>query len=128
MDGIERITTLETICSGIYYNLLEDDRKREDNWYSSYDLQHGLKHIIVDAVEYFIISYNPEGAWDKRVMDLIIKAYRPKTTLEQLNYLSRTIYSLLKIELGIFENGHRIAYRLENRVLRFHVLTPRRLG
>lgn len=127
MDGIERITTLEVICSSVYFNLVEDDRKREDPWYTSYDLQYGLKHIIVEMVEFFIITYNVNGVWDKRVVDLIIKSFRPKATPEQLDYLSKTVHAQLNKELGIFEKGHRLAYLLEGKVLRFHVLTPMRL-
>lgn len=128
MDGIERVTTLEMICSDVYYRLLEDERLREDIWYTSYDIQRGIKYIIVDLVEYFIVSYNPYGVWDKRIVDLLIKTHRPKATHEQLEYFPRTVRSVLNTTLGIFENGHKLAYRFDGKILRFQVLTPKRLG
>lgn len=128
MDGIERITTLEVICSSVYFDLTFPERQREDPWFTSYDLQYGLKHIIVDLVDYFITTYNVEGVWDRRVVDLIIKAYRPRSTVVQLDYIAKTVHSSLNTQLGIKTKGYRLAYRIENNtLLRFHVLQPVRL-
>lgn len=128
MDGIERITTLEVICSSVYFTLTDGDRLRDEQWFTSYDLQYGLKHIIVDLVEYFITTYNTEGVWERRVVDLIIRAYRPKSTVEQLDYIAKAVHSSLNKELGIKTKGYRLAYRIENNtLLRFHVLQPIRL-
>ncbi|EPJ2512150.1 hypothetical protein ACTGOH_005115, partial [Salmonella enterica subsp. enterica serovar Bareilly] len=60
-NDIVRLVLIDHIASTAYVRILNDP---SDIMFSMYDVNTGLKHIILCMLEYMIPTFTEHGAWD----------------------------------------------------------------
>ncbi|ECD7026990.1 hypothetical protein E2526_07860 [Salmonella enterica subsp. enterica serovar Heidelberg] len=107
---------IDHIASTAYVRILNDP---SDIMFSMYDVNTGLKHIILCMLEYMIPTFTEHGAWDVETVSLIVRCYRPRSHSREIHTIASHVHRAICEEMGIPPKGYRYHYNQADRILRF---------
>lgn len=84
-----------------------------------YDINTGLKHIIICMLEYMIPCFTEHGVWDNDIVSLIVRCYRPRSTAHEIHFIAAHVHRSICEEMGIPPKGYRYHFNQADRILRF---------
>lgn len=87
--------------------------------FSMYDINTGLKHIILCMLEYMIPTFTEHGTWDVETVSLIVRCYRPRSNSREIHTIASHVHRAICEEMGIPPKGYRYHYNQADRILRF---------
>ncbi|EBW6465617.1 hypothetical protein D5Q48_03480 [Salmonella enterica subsp. enterica serovar Larochelle] len=107
---------IDHIASTAYVRILNDP---SDIMFSMYDVNTGLKHIILCMLEYMIPTFTEHGTWDVETVSLIVRCYRPRSNSREIHTIASHVHRAICEEMGIPPKGYRYHYNQADRILRF---------